>query len=82
MRTDPQRRRFLRTGLGLAALGAAGMGIQAAARTQLMNPCRAALPLELAKHEIVRAAWAGLDAAQVVDVHAHLAGSGDGDIAG
>ncbi len=78
MRTDPQRRRFLRTGLGLAALGAAGMGIQAAARTQLMNPCRAALPLELAKHEIVRAAWAGLDAAQVVDVHAHLAGSGDG----
>lgn len=79
MSSDLQRRRFLRTGLGLAALGAAGLGIQAAARTQLMNPCRAALPPELAEHEIVRAAWAGLDAAQVLDVHAHLAGNGDGD---
>jgi len=78
MSIDAQRRRFVRAGLGLTVLATAGFGIQATARNQLMNPCRAALPPELAQHEIVRTAWAGLDATQVLDLHAHLAGIGDG----
>jgi mannonate dehydratase len=32
----------------------------------------------IAGHDIVRAAWDGIDAAQVWDCHAHLAGIGDG----
>lgn len=75
---DAQRRRLLRIGLGLATTATAGWGIHAAARAQLMNPCRAALPPALAEHELVRAAWDGLDADQVWDVHVHLAGTGDG----
>lgn len=75
---DRQRRGLLAASLGLAAAGAAGWGIQALAQAQLMNPCLAALPPELAEHKVVRAAWDGLDASQVWDVHAHLAGVGDG----
>jgi predicted TIM-barrel fold metal-dependent hydrolase len=41
------------------------------------NPCRVGLPLRIARHELVRAAWDGLDAAQVWDSHAHIAGVGD-----
>jgi mannonate dehydratase len=41
------------------------------------NPCLARLPQRLAEHELVRAAWDGLDAAQVWDAHAHLVGTGD-----
>lgn len=69
---------MLRTGLGLATATAAGLGIHALARTQLINPCLAALPPELAEHDIVRAAWSGLDSNRVWDAHAHLAGVGDG----
>jgi uncharacterized protein len=43
----------------------------------LRNPCRASLPPELAEHPLVRAAWDGIDAAQVWDCHAHLFGNGD-----
>jgi len=43
------------------------------------NPCRAALPSRLADHELVRAAWEGLDPNKVWDAHAHLVGSGDSD---
>ena len=42
-----------------------------------INPCRGALPRELAQHDIVLAAFAGIDATQLVDVHAHLLGTGD-----
>jgi mannonate dehydratase len=35
------------------------------------------LPQRLAEHALVRAAWDGLDAAQVWDAHAHLVGTGD-----
>lgn len=35
------------------------------------------MPPKLAEHELVRAAWDGLDAAQVWDAHAHLVGTGD-----
>jgi mannonate dehydratase len=41
------------------------------------NPCLAQLPKRLAEHELVKAAWQGLDAAQVWDCHAHLIGTGD-----
>jgi mannonate dehydratase len=41
------------------------------------NPCRAALPARLANHELVRAAWEGLEPKDVWDAHAHLVGTGD-----
>jgi len=41
------------------------------------NPCLARLPRRLANHELVEAAWDGLDARQVWDAHAHLIGTGD-----
>jgi predicted TIM-barrel fold metal-dependent hydrolase len=41
------------------------------------NPCLARLPRRLAEHELVRAAWEGIDAARVWDSHAHLVGTGD-----
>ena len=43
----------------------------------LWNPCLAQLPRHLADHELVRAAWQGLDPASVWDSHAHLIGIGD-----
>jgi len=43
----------------------------------LWNPCLAALPRHLANHELVAAAWDGLDPSQVWDSHAHLVGTGD-----
>ena len=70
------RRRFI---LGAAAAATLlGAGGTALARRTLWNPCRASLPPDIASHEIVRAAWQGLDPAQVWDCHAHLAGIGDG----
>jgi predicted TIM-barrel fold metal-dependent hydrolase len=44
----------------------------------LWNPCLAALPPRLANHELVAAAWEGIDSSQVWDSHAHLVGTGDG----
>jgi len=41
------------------------------------NPCKAALPREIAEHDLVQAAWDGVDPAQVWDSHAHLVGTGD-----
>lgn len=43
----------------------------------LWNPCLAPLPRRLASHELVQAAWSGIDPAQVWDAHAHLVGTGD-----
>jgi uncharacterized protein len=43
----------------------------------LVNPCAGSLPTHLANHEIVQAAWAGVDPRLVRDVHVHLFGSGD-----
>ena len=45
----------------------------------MWNPCLAQLPRNLAEHELVRAAWEGLDAGKVWDSHAHLIGTGDSD---
>jgi len=43
----------------------------------LWNPCLAALPPRLANHDLVQAAWEGLDPANVWDAHTHLVGTGD-----
>jgi len=43
----------------------------------LWNPCLARLPRRLAEHDLVKAAWDGIDPAQVWDAHAHLVGTGD-----
>jgi len=69
------RRHFLLTGLGAGAL--LGLGGTASARQRVWNPCRAVLPPAIADHDLVHAAWDGIDAARVWDVHAHLAGTGD-----
>ncbi len=43
----------------------------------MWNPCLAKLPRRLADHELVRAAWEGLDASRIWDSHSHLVGTGD-----
>jgi len=49
----------------------------------LLNPCLGELPPQLARHTLVREAFAELDANQVWDAHVHLLGVGDGgDAAG
>ena len=43
----------------------------------LWNPCLGPLPRRLAGHELIKAAWEGIDPSQVWDAHAHLVGTGD-----
>ena len=69
------RRRLVYAGLA-ASLGAAGVW-RVWPEQGVANPCLAALPPRLAGHELVQAAWAGIDPAQVWDCHAHLVGTGD-----
>ncbi|HZR67660.1 MAG TPA: twin-arginine translocation signal domain-containing protein [Burkholderiales bacterium] len=69
----------------LAAAGALGAAALTGAAWHLWpeqgfsNPCEGALPDALAGHELVRAAWEGLDPSQCWDSHVHLAGMGDSD---
>ena len=67
------RRRFLLA--AAAGGGLAGCGISL--EQGLWNPCHASLPRRLAEHELVLAAWQGIDVRQVWDAHAHLVGTGD-----
>ena len=62
-----------------AAAAAAGLFTSLAfvGRSALRNPCLGALPQELASHDLVHAAWEGLDPNQVWDAHVHLLGTGD-----
>ena len=77
MPTHLSRRRFLALS-GAVALGAGGLAAWRAWPDQgFVNPCRDGLPEALAQHELVRAAWEGLDPAKVWDCHGHLAGTGD-----
>lgn len=63
---------------GAAAVTGLFTSVQAhAALPGLGNPCRGRLPPELARHELVAAAFDGLDASALWDVHAHLLGTGD-----
>lgn len=72
---DRKRRRLLYAGLA-AGIGAAGVW-RVWPEQGFVNPCRGALPQRLVNHEIVQAAWSGIDASKVWDCHAHLAGTGD-----
>src|SRR5438309_9838327 len=70
-RIGPRRRLLLGfLGAGAAAFGAAAWRYWP--EQGLWNPCRAALPPRLANHELVAAAWQGLEAADVWDRHVHL----------
>ncbi len=72
MRGVMHRRQFLRlTGtVSAAALGPAYTLAAAGA-------CAEPLPDELARHELVAAAWSGVDPQRYWDAHAHLVGTGD-----
>ena len=71
------RRQFMRLAALACVSGTAYGGWRWWPEQGLQNPCRASLPLELARHPLVRAAWEGIDASQVWDCHAHLFGNGD-----
>jgi uncharacterized protein len=45
--------------------------------TTWRNPCKGALPAALRQHDLVQAAFEGIDATRLWDVHAHLLGTGD-----
>ena len=63
---------------GAAAVAGLFTSLQAhAALPGIDNPCRGKLPEALAQHDLVRAAFEGLDANALWDVHAHLLGTGD-----
>src|SRR3954469_10069307 len=63
---------------GAAAAGAGGLAAWRLWPEQgFWNPCLARLPRRLAEHELVQAAWDGIDAARFWDSHAHLIGDGD-----
>ncbi len=73
------RRQLLFGGVVVAGGAAAGGAIWLMYWPEqgLWNPCLAQLPGRLAGHELVKAAWEGLDPARVWDSHAHLIGTGD-----
>ncbi len=68
----------------LLGLGAAGVSVTSWAAWRywpeqgFINPCHAILPTALAGHELVVAAWQGINSQNVWDSHAHLIGAGDG----
>ncbi len=71
-----KRRNFL-IGSGTMALAAGAGAAYVWPEQGLLNPCKADLPPELASHELVRAAWEGIDASRMWDCHVHLIGVGD-----
>ena len=60
-----------------AAAGGGLAGCGFSLEQGLWNPCLARLSRRLAGHELVNAAWQGIDPRQMWDAHAHLVGSGD-----
>jgi uncharacterized protein len=72
------RRSFLYA-LGAGAVGFAG-SCGLSLEEGLFNPCLSEpLPERLQNHDLVRAAWDGVDPMQFWDCHAHIAGVGDGN---
>ncbi len=72
---DRRRRRYLAGGCAAALAGAGAWRYWP--EQGIANPCLGALPPWLADHELVQAAWHGIDPAQVWDCHTHLVGTGD-----
>jgi mannonate dehydratase len=71
------RRRFILSA-GAAVAGAGALATWRLWPEQgIWNPCLAHLPRRLAEHELVKAAWVGIDPSLVWDSHAHLVGIGD-----
>lgn len=69
------RRRFV---LGGLAVGGVALATFLAQRSRaLFNTCQALLPPATATDELIRSAWAGVDPAEFLDCHVHLAGIGD-----
>jgi predicted TIM-barrel fold metal-dependent hydrolase len=71
------RRTFLR----LSSIGSVGLisACGLSLEEGLFNPCLSdPLPERLRNHELVRAAWDGIDPSQFWDCHTHVAGVGDG----
>lgn len=66
-------RRLLLTGMGAWTATLAGCKTL----PFVFNPCHSQLPESLAQHPLVKEAWEGIDADNVWDCHAHLAGTGD-----
>ncbi|MFQ6024499.1 MAG: amidohydrolase family protein [Acidiferrobacterales bacterium] len=75
-----KRRLFLGT-LGVGGLAAIGWPAWKYWPDQgIWNPCLAGpLPPRLANHELMQAAWEGIDPAQLWDAHVHLIGAGDSE---
>ena len=84
MTSDPSpthslmRRRLLCCGAAAAAGLFTSLGVHAQGDSSpWINPCLRPLPQRLARHELVAAAFDGLDTSDLWDVHAHLLGNGD-----
>ena len=79
-RSSPSRRHTLCCGAAAVAGLFTSLGLASeddAPPSGWTNPCRGALPQRLARHELVRAAFEGIDPRALWDVHAHLLGTGD-----
>jgi mannonate dehydratase len=64
--------------LGIAGMGLAGLAYRYWPEDGFSNPCPLdPLPKELLAHDLVQAAWQGIDPARFRDVHVHLIGTGD-----
>ncbi len=69
------RRKLL---IGLACMGSAGLAYRFWPEDGLWNRCLAEpLPKSLLEHDLVQAAWEGVDPARFWDGHVHLIGTGD-----
>ena len=62
---------------GGAVLASASFAGGAIFRENLFNGCSDLMPLHLAGHPLVAAAWEGIDPQRFWDCHAHIAGNGD-----
>jgi len=63
---------------GIAGLGLAGTAFRFWPEDGFINPCLAeSIPESLLQHELVHAAWEGIDPSRFRDCHVHLVGTGD-----
>jgi uncharacterized protein len=77
--TNVSRRDFMCCGALLFAglLGAPRSASALNLKDGLSNPCEGSRAWTLAERELIDAAFAGIDATQIIDAHAHLLGTGD-----